>query len=1007
VGIKNIEQNLKMKKMKKILLLLLTILFILPHLDAQTEMGERELGSRSLYIDEHNYIGFSSQYFIPVDVAASNVKNNFTDPLKIISFVGYPLEMFTNDANKNLENFFDNQKYRVSSNYANENYMAFITAKLPDGSYQGRFYSSIDEHAFSNDCQNKSLLFNALINHKFKSNLNQVSNEELYGAIEKTLNEIDLFLDSGCNTNISQLFDVNDFTDFNYGAGQVMTRKMSPTQLKEYNNGSIKSYGDIHLDDANMEEIFGSITNSNDEYGISYSVILSSKEDEPRLNEILEDFYSSQNGKIIIWIHFDFYEDPPGSKNEIISSNRNITNRVIKIKTRNTLSEEIRNKVMDDEFEKSRGAINGNCTFPSKTVGTDCILPNYNWFGEGQWAHFGAGIAAGMLDALMETIYLVDEATSFKKKLVDFGVEVYLFQRAPLTYFANEMRNFEVWRTSVKQTAKDFVASMKDLAATAKDIYNVAKSLNTQTLKNLAITTFNTIYEIAKQYIKSGEAAEKIGLILGKLAFNALVATLTGGIAVTATAAYSATKTAIKGSKVGASFLEFLKKFNKPTDYAKDLKSKLGEPFMKAAKLCLQGCFVSNTPIWLANQSVVQNGKLVALASLPFVTVPIQSANLLDYTVAHKNVNSSYGLVAHNDINNIIFDKDPFTSDQQRERDEYIIDQSNWNEVVFDQEDGTSICKFALHSDWIQKNGYELNKTVVLNIPEQNINGPFKITSIKHILPQKIPSKENLSEDFDFRAITAISTHETNNVWLLKFENGDSIGVTYVHPIYTNQGWKPAGELEAGEEVLTYNGYKKVVSNNPLEGKYLVYNLEVKDLHNFLVGDEGAVVHNDYSLEDCLKEIIADLGKNNKPKNKTNKGNNAIGPYNSGTNKVRGHHIPPKSAFKDDPAYNENDAWSISPEALDEETGIEKAHSGCINGAQGKAYREWYRLNSENNVLKKELTLADIIEIELNVLISCGISLKVARGWIAELLRNFKGKNITNIPYMNKPNKIN
>ncbi|MFN8320973.1 MAG: Hint domain-containing protein [Saprospiraceae bacterium] len=83
------------------------------------------------------------------------------------------------------------------------------------------------------------------------------------------------------------------------------------------------------------------------------------------------------------------------------------------------------------------------------------------------------------------------------------------------------------------------------------------------------------------------------------------------------------------------------------------------------------------------------------------------------------------------------------------------------------------------------------------------------------------------------------------------FTNATSLGVTASHPIYstTYHDWRLAGELEVGERVLTYKSEATVSSTVKRAGSETVYNLEVKDLHNFLVGDEGVVVHNN-----CLKE---------------------------------------------------------------------------------------------------------------------------------------------------------
>ncbi|HMS30459.1 MAG TPA: colicin D domain-containing protein [Saprospiraceae bacterium] len=82
------------------------------------------------------------------------------------------------------------------------------------------------------------------------------------------------------------------------------------------------------------------------------------------------------------------------------------------------------------------------------------------------------------------------------------------------------------------------------------------------------------------------------------------------------------------------------------------------------------------------------------------------------------------------------------------------------------------------------------------------------------------------------------------------------LGVTAPHPIFstTYNDWRLAGELEVGEKVLTYHGEASVLSNVKKEGSEIVYNLEVKDLHNFLVGNVGVVVHNGCGwLRDFIK----------------------------------------------------------------------------------------------------------------------------------------------------------
>ena len=263
-----------------------------------------------------------------------------------------------------------------------------------------------------------------------------------------------------------------------------------------------------------------------------------------------------------------------------------------------------------------------------------------------------------------------------------------------------------------------------------------------------------------------------------------------------------------------------------------------------------------DTPVLVANKNYNFTGNpfrnnakaLAVAAAMPIVAVPIQEVQLLDYAVAHETVNATYGQTASTDEDVYLglLDKDPYTSDQQRERDEYEINDIDWNEVVFEEVNGGSSAKLALHNDWIYDKGYQVDGVVNLDLPEQGISGPFRITSIKHIIPQKKPVDDDESDEYDCRPVTALFTHESNQVYHISFDNGEQLGVTYQHPIYSTTlgDWKLAGELEIGEVVLTKSGNTKVVSSTKKEGLETVYNLEVKELHNFLVGESGIVVHN-------------------------------------------------------------------------------------------------------------------------------------------------------------------
>jgi hypothetical protein len=71
-----------------------------------------------------------------------------------------------------------------------------------------------------------------------------------------------------------------------------------------------------------------------------------------------------------------------------------------------------------------------------------------------------------------------------------------------------------------------------------------------------------------------------------------------------------------------------------------------------------------------------------------------------------------------------------------------------------------------------------------------------------------------------------------------------------------------AGELVPGEQVLTKNGEAAVASKVKLDGVHTVYNLEVRELHNFLVGTNGVVVHNTGICFGDVKKFLDKFGIN-------------------------------------------------------------------------------------------------------------------------------------------------
>ncbi len=68
--------------------------------------------------------------------------------------------------------------------------------------------------------------------------------------------------------------------------------------------------------------------------------------------------------------------------------------------------------------------------------------------------------------------------------------------------------------------------------------------------------------------------------------------------------------------------------------------------------------------------------------------------------------------------------------------------------------------------------------------------------------------------------------------------------------IETEGKWIRVDELRTGFEVMTPDGnWVRIIKLHRLKGKFKVYNFEVVDNHDYFVGQNGVLVHNDCTTE--------------------------------------------------------------------------------------------------------------------------------------------------------------
>ena len=263
------------------------------------------------------------------------------------------------------------------------------------------------------------------------------------------------------------------------------------------------------------------------------------------------------------------------------------------------------------------------------------------------------------------------------------------------------------------------------------------------------------------------------------------------------------------------------------------------------------GCFAAGTLI------LASNG-----------LIPIEDIYLGDYVETNKIVNNkevdwdeATGKYVFTNVEKI----DEFTSNDQRNVDQHGFNKEDLLvlqlEAVINskQRDKISIIR---PQAWLVEHG--INKEgdyIHLQVPEMHINGPVFVRSISPYNSKKIYNGGLGSSDFALAPVTGIFEHISSDVWQIIFGDEDTIRVTGSHLFFSLQqgGWLSAASLLPGEKILSRHGEAEVLYREKIIDTLTVYNLEVGYWHNFLVGKNGAIVHNNY-LDDVIRPWLKGLG---------------------------------------------------------------------------------------------------------------------------------------------------
>ena len=548
--------------------------------------------------------------------------------------------------------------------------------------------------------------------------------------------------------------------------------------------------------------------------------------------------------------------------------------------------------------------------------------------------------------------------------------------------------------------------------------------------KEMAYIVFDIIKNMVGNWEKLISKATKwVGAKIGEILGGVLTAFLTGG-------AIAATKSYVSNMKGGVKFLEALGETWKFRDYLTDKIQNPSNPLGKfRKKLCkwklLDGCFVAGTSVKLKNgqkaieklilgENVLSNTKVTSGYSAMLKPVLLAGGLLLAGSEAvASNDNSatfehkiSKEVIEHKIIYLPLADTSPdrLSSDEQRAVDNTEWTKTEWYSLhlTLKKENGSTTKVQLLRPQWwLDKNHIkQANDVVYLSLPEMGAEGDATVTELAHY--RSIKNLEGEDDDPDWAAakVTGIFEHTAEATYKLSLSNGETLGVTAPHPFYSldRQCFVAAAELRVQERLLTQSGSVCVVANTIDQTPQQVYNLEVRHWHTFLVGDCGAVVHNNY---ENVKKAIQGLSTKYSTllEDVDNKIFEFTGRY--GDPKVRGHHPLCKSAFSGGNninKYNKDDAFCISEEGLKAFCPDCKPNTtihSAITGRQASRYSAWQKDNPS-----KIISLEEMIDVEIGSMTDVGIPEDIAKTWMAKALKQMKEdfdiREITQTPWGEK-----
>ena len=613
----------------------------------------------------------------------------------------------------------------------------------------------------------------------------------------------------------------------------------------------------------------------------SFLYLLTNDQTSPASMQAAADAYRSSSRKLIVWMH---YVSVDGATDSLYLKSRDNYNLPQAEELVNYFFERSMNRwtspaadpvlavrAGDDEMKSGSNCF-GNCG-ASWQWGKHCLLssaangcfdavagavgmdsPEYL-----PYYRFYLGFEIGLLDGILGTVELVAQASSsWVDYLIGPAVTIAAYSLELVDHYVVH-RSFEKLMGKISDDAQavldEQLDSINQAYQVAKEIYNFVDGVTTEMVQQFIKLIGLEILRWAEGFIDRTVTGDpSAGYDVGLLAFEVITGALSGGSATVGKAVGKA------GAKFLPKVLKFLKNLrlpgkSSPMAHTDGLYRLLQDAFGKARGFTNSTVSAERTVARKATRTKIKfggcfiAGTLVAVpapvpAVIPDATVPIEDIQLLDYVLTNTSVNSteeSYWLsdpLASVEVGDV-----PISDAGNEWHLTPSLDSANWYGVVFESQASSTEVHLALHRTEIKEHNYRIGAVVTLDIPEQGVNEPFRITSLKHVLPQKRPHCED--PEYTYAPVMARFIHRARPTVRLDLSDGTSLEATPNHPLYsvTHADWRPAGTLQPGDRLLTKSGEVVVRRLSERRGG-TVYNLEVGTHHNFLVGSAGVVAHN-------------------------------------------------------------------------------------------------------------------------------------------------------------------